>query len=135
MTDITALIDTYYAVFNADSSVTPEELGNVLAPEWTNTGSAGAALDIAAFSGLLGALREGVPDLAWTVQEAIVAGDRVVVRGEGTGTPVAPLFGTPPTGRPFRIMSIDIHTVSDGRIASSYHLEDWAGVGAQLQAG
>ena len=59
--------------------------------------------------------------------EIIEAGDRYIVRGRATGTPVAPFLGIdPPTGNSFEITSIDIHRVEDGRIVDSYHVEDWA---------
>ena len=59
----------------------------------------------------------------------------LVSGGDATGTPVGPFFGVDPaTGRSFEIMSIDIVTVADGLITHIYHLEDWAGVVAQLTA-
>jgi predicted ester cyclase len=81
-------------------------------------------------------LGQVVPDLTWEPQEIIETGDnRFVVRGLARGTPVGPFFGVDPaTGRSFEIMSIDIVTVEDGRIAHVYHLEDWTGAIAQLTA-
>jgi predicted ester cyclase len=73
-----------------------------------------------------------VPDLQWRISELLQAGDRVVVRGEGRGTPAGEFFGVPHTGKAFSIMSIDIHTIRDGRIQTTYHLEDWAGALRQL---
>jgi hypothetical protein len=32
-------------------------------------------------------------------------------------------------------MSIDVHTIEDGKIKRSYHLEDWAGAMRQLSGG
>lgn len=51
---------------------------------------------------------------------------RVVVRGHASGTPVGELFGVPPSGRRFEILSLDVHTVEDGRIVRTWHIEDWA---------
>jgi predicted ester cyclase len=70
---------------------------------------------------------ETIPDLKWEIKELIVAGNEVIVRGEASGTPVAPLYDVQPTGRGFKIMSIDIHTIEGGKIVRTYHLEDWAG--------
>lgn len=47
------------------------------------------------------------------------------VRGEATGTPVAPFFGTEPTGRAFKTMSLDMFTIEGKRIKFSYHVENW----------
>jgi predicted ester cyclase len=74
-----------------------------------------------------------VPDLTWEPQEILQHGDRFVVRGTATGTPVGPFLGVdPPTGKGFEVMSIDILTVEDGRLVHAYHLEDWTGAIAQL---
>jgi predicted SnoaL-like aldol condensation-catalyzing enzyme len=67
-----------------------------------------------------------IPDLSWTVKELVTAGDRVIVRGEATGTPVAELFGARPTGKSFKTMALDVFTVRGDRIAIAYHVENWA---------
>jgi len=81
-------------------------------------------------------LGQVVPNLAWAAEEVIATGDgRFVVRGRASGTPIGPFLGVnPPTGKSFTIMSIDIVTVKEGRIAHIYHLEDWTGAIAQLTA-
>lgn len=80
-------------------------------------------------------LGQVVPDLTWTPEEIIELDGRFVVRGTAVGTPVGPFLGVDPaTGNRFEIMSIDIVTVEDGRIAHIYHLEDWTGAIAQLMA-
>jgi len=63
--------------------------------------------------------------MKFDVKEVIVAGDRVIVRGEVTGTPAGDLFGVPHSGKSFRIMAIDIQTIRDGKIARTYHVENW----------
>lgn len=73
-----------------------------------------------------------MPDLNWEVQEMIAEDDKVVVRGRATGTPKGPLFGVDGKGKSFDILTIDIHTVEDGKIVTSYHVEDWAGALQQL---
>jgi len=75
---------------------------------------------------------ETIPDLKWEIKELIVARNNVIVRGEASGTPVAQLYDVPPTGKSFKIMSIDIHTIEGGKILRSYHIEDWAGAMRQL---
>jgi predicted ester cyclase len=79
-------------------------------------------------------LGQVVPDLTWEVKEIIGLDDgRFVVRGEASGTPIGPFFGVEtPTGRSFSVMSIDIHTLEEGKIVHVYHLEDWTSAIAQL---
>jgi predicted ester cyclase len=75
-----------------------------------------------------------VPDLTWEIKDVMVSGDRMIVRGEATGTPAVDFFGVPHSGKSFKIMSIDIWTVQDGKATQLYHLEDWAGAIGQLSA-
>jgi predicted ester cyclase len=80
------------------------------------------------------ALEKRVPDLRWEIRDVIVAGDLVIVRGEATGTPADTFMGVAYGGRSFRLMSIDIHAIRDGRLARSWHVEDWMGAARQLSA-
>ncbi len=75
-----------------------------------------------------------IPDLNWVVEEMIQEGNKVVVRSRATGTPVGPLFGVDGKGKSFDILAIDIHTVENGKIVRTYHVEDWAGALRQLSA-
>jgi ketosteroid isomerase-like protein len=77
---------------------------------------------------------KSIPDMKFDIKEVLVSGDRVIVRGEVTGTPAGDLFGAPHTGKSFRIMAIDIQTIRDGKIARTYHLENWLSALGQLRA-
>ena len=81
----------------------------------------------------VGGFAKLIPDLNWEVVEMIQSGDRVVVRSRATGTPVGPLFGVDGKGKSFDILAIDIHTLENGKIVRSYHVEDWAGALRQLK--
>ncbi len=83
---------------------------------------------------VVGGFAKSIPDMKFDIKEVLVAGDRVVVRGEVTGTPAGDLFGVPHSGKSFRIMAIDIQTIKDGRIARTYHLENWLSALGQLRA-
>ncbi|MCP1373325.1 ester cyclase [Dyella lutea] len=68
--------------------------------------------------------RAAVPDLSCTVEQLIVAGDRVVshlrFRGHFTGR-----FGDRQGhGQPVDFIATDIYRIVDGRIADNWHLED-----------
>lgn len=73
-----------------------------------------------------------IPDLHWTIEEIWTSGDRIVVRGEASGTPVEPLFGVKPTGKSFRTISIDTFIVRNGKLASAYHVENWTAAMQQI---
>jgi predicted ester cyclase len=66
-----------------------------------------------------------VPDLRWTIVDLLTVGDRIIVRGRATGTPVGAFFGHEATGNSFDTMAIDVFTVKDGKLASAYHIENW----------
>lgn len=83
--------------------------------------------------GQLGGFAKLIPDLNWQVEEMIVSGNKVIVRGRGSGTPAGPFFGVDGKGKSFEIMSIDIHTLEDGKIVETHHVEDWAGAIGQLK--
>ena len=74
-----------------------------------------------------------IPDLHWRIVDIWTAGNRIVVRGEATGTPVAPLFGVAPTGRSFRTISIDTFTVAHGKLSTAYHVENWVAAIEQVK--
>ena len=77
---------------------------------------------------------KSVPDLKWEIKEVLVAGNQVTVRGEATGTPAGEFMGAPRTGKSFKVMSIDVHTIEGGKMVRSYHIEDWIGAVRQLTA-
>ena len=93
---------------------TPQPIGG--------TGRVGFVQTLKIFGGM-------IPDLNWDVQEMTVDKNRVTVRSIATGTPNAPggeFFGVVTKGeKSFEIMTIDIHTVEDGKLVRSYHVEDW----------
>src|SRR3984893_3169860 len=83
---------------------------------------------------VVGGFAKSIPDMRFEIKEVLVAGDRVIVRGEVTGTPAGDLFGVPHTGKSFRMMAIDIQTVKDGKIAKTFHMENWLSALGQLRA-
>ncbi len=83
---------------------------------------------------VVGNFAKSIPDMTFEIKEVLVAGDRVIVRGEVAGTPAGELFGAPHTGKSFKIMAIDIQTIKDGKIAKTYHMENWLSALGQLRA-
>jgi predicted ester cyclase len=109
-------------------------LRQATAPDWVSCGAndvCGAREQvIAAIAGR----HKAIPDLKWEIKEVLVAGNRVTVRGEATGTPAGEFMGVPHGGKSFKLMSIDVHTIEGGKIVRSYHVEDWLGAVRQLSA-
>ena len=82
----------------------------------------------------IGQRLKSVPDLKWEIKEIAVSGNQVTVRGEATGTPAGEFMGAPHSGKSFKLMSIDVHTLEGGKMVRSYHVEDWIGAVRQLTA-
>lgn len=75
-----------------------------------------------------------IPDLKWEPQDIANDGNKYVVRSLVSGTPNGDFMGTPTDGtKSFKIMSIDFHTVIDGKLTSVHHLEDWGTAMKQLK--
>ena len=102
-----------------------ERVRKVVAEDWESIPTPRGGPGAEGFVKSLRGFGESLPDLSWKPQEILRDGNRYIVRSVATGTPVKPFFGVEPNGKGFKIMSIDIHTVKDGRIVQSYHIEEW----------
>ena len=128
-----AAIAPFYKALNAGSDAVAL-VNQATSPEWVSCPSNGTCRRREQVGAGIAGLQKAVPNLKWEIKELLVAGDRVVVRGEASGTPAGPFMGVPAAGKSFRIMSIDIHTIKDGKMIRSYHVEDWLGAVRQLSA-
>jgi predicted ester cyclase len=131
-----ALVQSFYEKVLSQTTAPDltERMAGMLAASWESVGDyTGRSKNREQFGAQLQGFGALIPDLTWKIEELISAGDRHIVRGRAAGTPVGELFGVPPSGRRFEVMSIDIHTVADGRIARTYHIEDWASAIRQLR--
>ena len=87
-----------------------------------------------AFIAQVGGFGRAFASLTWSVQEVIRTDTKVVVRSRVTGVPAGDFMGAPHWGGSFTIMTIDIHTIEGGELASAHHVEDWMGAVGQLRA-
>jgi steroid delta-isomerase-like uncharacterized protein len=60
------------------------------------------------------------PDLTATMDDLVIAGDRVVGRFTYRGTHRGSFYGIPPTGQPIQMRSIDIWRVADSEFAEHW---------------
>ncbi|MGN6226964.1 MAG: ester cyclase [Dyella sp.] len=68
--------------------------------------------------------RAAVPDLSCTVEQLIVAGDRVVAHLHFRGHFSGRFAGRQGRGQSVDFIATDIYRVADGRIAENWHIED-----------
>jgi predicted ester cyclase len=64
-----------------------------------------------------------IPDIEYTIEDSVQAGDTVWVRATGRGTATGPFFG-PPSGRAVELTVIDVARVVDGRVVEHWGVPD-----------
>lgn len=127
-----AAIAPFYQALNAGNDAAAL-INKATGPDWESCGNTSRCVSAEQVGKAIAGFHQRVPDLKWEIHEVLVSGDRVIVRGEGSGTPAGEFLGVPHGGRGFRVLSIDIHTVRDGRLTGrTYHVEDWMGATRQL---
>lgn len=134
--DDKAVVTAFYTqLLSAPNAADIEQrVSKVVVDNWVSIPTPRGGKDAAGLVKSLKGFGAAIPDLKWSVQEILQDGNRYTVRSIATGTPVKKFFGVEPSGKSFEIMTIDIHTVEDGRITRSYHVEEWAKAIKQLSA-
>lgn len=125
-----ALVKRFYAAMNARS---PEMLAEVLAPDWDDIPKPpGQGAGLAGMQAAILGYGSVFKDFHVINDEFVVSGDKVVVRSTNSGVHVGTFAGIAATGKSFTMTSIDIHTLRDGKIVETRHVEDWLGTLVQL---
>lgn len=134
--DDKAVVTAFYTqLLSAPNSADIEQrVAKVVVDKWVSIPTPRGGKDAAGLVKSLKGFGAAIPDLKWSVQEILKDGNRYTVRSIATGTPTKQFFGVEPSGKSFEIMTIDIHTVENGRITKSYHVEEWATAIRQLSA-
>ena len=131
-----AIVTPFYEALNRPAGKDVVKLiEQATSSDWMTCGGNDACIPREKFIGGFNSRGEALPDVKWEIKEVLIAGDRIIVRGEASGTPSGTFRGIPASGKSFKIMSIDIHTIEDGKIKRSYHVEDWAGAMRQVSGG
>jgi predicted ester cyclase len=78
------------------------------------------------------AVRAGFPDLRFTFEDVIVAGDKLVGRSTWRGTHRGPFLGAAPTGRRIAFSGIEIVRFEDGKVIEHWGMYDYLGAMRQL---
>ncbi len=135
MTNKEALLAFYEKALTVNSVTKPEEiLEKILADGFISNGSV-ESKNKAQLQGQLGYFWKLIPDLKWIPQDIMNEGNKFIVRSIATGSPSGEFMGTPTDGsKSFEIMTIDIHTIQNGKVQEVYHLEDWGTAIKQLKS-
>jgi predicted ester cyclase len=129
-----SIVAPFYDALNVPSTKSVAALVTGAATaDWRSYASATQSKSREEFINQVIGFGKGIPNLKWDIKELLVDGDKVIVRSEASGTPAGELFGVPHGGRSFTIMTLDVHTVKDGKLVAAHHVEDWASAIRQLR--
>ncbi len=129
-----AIVAPLYEALNEPTEKdVPALLANATNPDYRSCSTNSDCLSRDQLARVFTALGNIIPDLHWTIKDIWTSGNRIVVRGEATGTPTGELFGVKPTGKSFKTISIDMFTVRDGKLATAYHVENWLAAMEQIK--
>lgn len=96
-------------------------------------GRPGPNLSVDAFKQMVAGLLAAFPDLRFSIEDQIVAGDKVTTRWTAQGTNSGALGPVPATGRGMRIGGMILDRVTGGTIAERW--EQWDQMGMLQQLG
>ena len=129
-----AIVAPLYEALNEPTKKdVPALLAKAANPDYQSCSTNSDCLSRDQLAGVFTALGKIIPDLHWTIKDIWTSGNRIVVRGEATGTPTGDLFGVKPTGKSFKTISIDMFTVKDDKLATAYHVENWMAAMEQIK--
>ena len=118
-------IRTLYHAFNVGD---PDLLDEALAENWEDTPMApGQQPGRAGMKPMLVAFRAAFAELSFTPEDIAGFDGRAAVRLTLRGRHTGEWMGVKATGRAFAIAMHEFHHLEGGRIAHTWHLEDWAG--------
>ncbi|QJD91278.1 ester cyclase [Duganella dendranthematis] len=123
-------VETLYRAFNDKN---PDLVDAVLAPDWDDIPLAPGQQP--GPEGIKAIIREFVaafPDVQIAIHDVVQEPGKVAVRAEITGTHQGTLFGIAPTGKQVSFRLHEFHKVVEGRLTTTWHMEDWFGVFQQL---
>ena len=81
---------------------------------------------------IIGMMRDGFPDIQWTLEETVIEGDVIAARFTMRGTHRGAFFGVPPTGKTIAVQALNIYRLSTGKIVSEVGQPDLLGLMQQI---
>ncbi len=97
------------------------------------TGSPERDLSVAAFKEMLKGLLAAFPDLHFSIEDQLIADDKVALRWLAKGTHTAPLGAIPATGKQILVEGLIIDRVTNGQVSERW--EQWDQTGLLQQIG
>ena len=123
-------VQTLYRAFSEQN---PDLVDAVLAPAWGDIPLApGQEPGPAGIKPIIRMLAVALPDVQITIHDTVQQPGKVAVRAEISGTHLGELFGIAPTGKKVSFRLHEFHTLADGLVTTTWHMEDWFGLFLQL---
>lgn len=94
--------------------------------------AAGQAAGAAGVKAKIAALREGFPDVRFTLEELVGEDETVAARYSWRGTHRGAFLGIPPTGKTILVRGMDFYRLRDNRIVEHWDVVDDLGMLTQL---
>ena len=123
------LLDRYVAAVNAHDTGPFAELFTEAYIQHSGRSPSGLAAQVENLRRIFAVM----PDVQMSVEDRIIAGDKIVARMTLSATHTQPLQGIAPTGRRFTLRTIDIWRVENGKLAEHWDIVDFAGLQKQLR--
>ena len=123
-------VETLYRAFSEQN---PDLVDAVLAPGWDDIPLApGQASGPAGIKPIIRSMAAAFPDVHITIHDMVQEPGKIAVRAEISGTHLGELFGIAPTGKQVSFRLHEFHTVANGLVTTTWHMEDWFGLFLQL---
>lgn len=88
----------------------------------------------AGYLAIIGMMREGFPDIQWTLEEMVAESDKVAARFTMRGTHQGPFFGVAPTGKKIAVQAMNLYRLSNGKFVEERGQPDMLGLLQQIGA-
>jgi len=123
-------VETLYRAFSEQK---PDLVDTVLAPEWDDIPLApGQGPGPEGIKPIIRSIAAAFPDVQITIHDMVQAPGKIAVRAEISGTHLGELFGIAPTGKKVSFRLHEFHTLAQGLVTTTWHMEDWFGLFLQL---
>lgn len=123
-------VETLYRAFSENN---PDLVDSVLAADWDDIPLApGQGPGPEGIKPIIRSLADAFPDVRIVIHDMVQAPGQVAVRAEITGTHLGELFGIAATGKPVSFRLHEFHALENGRVITTWHMEDWFGLFLQL---
>jgi predicted ester cyclase len=123
-------VETLYRAFSENN---PDLVDSVLAADWDDIPLApGQGPGPEGVKPIIRSLSDAFPDVRIVIHDMVQTPGQIAVRAEITGTHLGELFGIAATGKQASFRLHEFHALENGRVVTTWHMEDWFGLFLQL---